>query len=344
MPSWDKKTESWIGRAKVKGYPESSRRGFKNQTKAKEWEIQEKARIRSVENLDLSFYQASDQWIKACNKRYKHTTCEYKAMIVNNIMQFWGTDKMLRDINTIEIENYLDTLPGKTANRHKRELNTLFNFCLKRRLIEDNPVEVIEKYKETQYRRYVPPQEDIEAIMKVAPPLQKNILTVAYHTLARAGEIRALRWEDVDFEKGTITLWTGKRKGGDKEDDTLDMTDTLQNLLQLLYQESESTYVFTKDREPIKKWWLNEMTPKLCKKAKVTRFSLHGIRHHVAALLTYRLSLAQISKILRHRNMTTTDIYLRSIVKIETKGIKVLDDLSKSQTDNVIPFSKSAVK
>jgi len=62
----------------------------------------------------------------------------------------------------------------------------------------------------------------------------------------------------------------------------------------------------------------------------------------VAALLAYKLSLIEISKILRHKNLTTTDIYLRSIVKIETKGIKVLDELGKSYTQNVIPFARAA--
>jgi integrase len=85
-----------------------------------------------------------------------------------------------------------------------------------------------------------------------------------------------------------------------------------------------------------------DMMLKLCKKAKVKHFSLHAIRHHVAALLAYKLSLMEVSKILRHRNLTTTDIYLRSLVKIETRGIKVLDDLNQGVPDNVVPFFRSA--
>ncbi len=210
-------------------------------------------------------------------------------------------------------------------------------------MAEENPVSAIEKFKEKQFVRYVPPQEHIQKILEIAPPLEKNILLFAYHTLARAGEIRGALWEDVDFKKKTITLWTSKRQGGNREGDTLDMTDTLSILLRRLHAEKNSGHIFTLAGMPLEKYWLNEVLKKLCLKAGIKHFSLHCIRHHVAALLAYKLSLIEISRILRHKNMTTTDIYLRSIVKIETKGIKVLDDLNKSYSKNVIPFSKAAV-
>lgn len=45
---------------------------------------------------------------------------------------------------------------------------------------------------------------------------------------------------------------------------------------------------------------------------------------------------------MRHKRATTTDIYLRSLVTVTTKGIKILDDLSKDNLDNVVPFDKAA--
>jgi len=51
--------------------------------------------------------------------------------------------------------------------------------------------------------------------------------------------------------------------------------------------------------------------------------------------------LIEVQKILRHKRATTTDIYLRSLVKVSTKGLKVLDELSKDFHDNVIPFDRA---
>jgi len=256
------------------------------------------------------------------------------------MLHYWQNDPVITEITALDIERVLNDLPGKTANRCRRELNTLWIYAMKRGIANENPVKVIDKYKEKQFRKYVPPSEDVQAVMRVATPLEYDILTFAYHTLARSGEIRRCKWYDVDFEKRCITLWTSKRKGGSKEDDTLDMTDTLFNMLAA--RPKNHKYVFTRDGKPITKAWLDSVMPRVCKKADVKPFSMHGIRHHVAALLTYKLSLAQISKILRHKRMTTTDIYLRSIVKIETKGIKVLDDMNKPTGDNVVPFIRAA--
>jgi len=54
--------------------------------------------------------------------------------------------------------------------------------------------------------------------------------------------------------------------------------------------------------------------------------------------------LVELSKILRHRNATTTDIYLRSLVTIKTKGIKVLDDIQKIESADVISFQDAINK
>jgi len=56
------------------------------------------------------------------------------------------------------------------------------------------------------------------------------------------------------------------------------------------------------------------------------------------------LSLGEISKILRHRNLTTTDLYLKSLVTIKTKGIKVLDDIQKVEKAEVISFQDAINK
>jgi integrase len=89
---------------------------------------------------------------------------------------------------------------------------------------------------------------------------------------------------------------------------------------------------------------MDKMLPRLCKEAGVKPFTFHCIRHHVAAILATRLSLPEIQKILRHKRATTTDIYLRSLVKVSTKGIKVLDDIAKGPPDNlnnIISFERA---
>lgn len=338
MPTKDKIRGTWTGRVVLKGYPIRTKRGFQTKTKASQWEEKEKQSLIQPQDPAYSVFQAADLYLTNCQQRSKKYTCHSKAHIIDQFLSHLEFDPPIIKITTLHVESFLNTLPGKTANRYRRELNTLWLWCIKRGITDTNPVAVVDRYKEEPYRRYVPPAEDIETIKEHATPLEHDIITFAYNTLCRAGELRQCQWDDVDFDRKTITLWTAKRISGNKEDDTLDMTDALYEMLKRRRAHAKTDHVFEKNDEPLTKRWLDTVMPRLCDRANVKRFPIHGIRHHVAALLTYELSLAQISKILRHRRMTTTDIYLRSIVKIETKGIRVLDDLSNRKESKVVPF------
>jgi hypothetical protein len=53
---------------------------------------------------------------------------------------------------------------------------------------------------------------------------------------------------------------------------------------------------------------------KLCEKAKVGHFGFHSIRHLVATILYHKgRNLSEIQAILRHKNPTTTEKYLRNL-------------------------------
>jgi len=74
--------------------------------------------------------------------------------------------------------------------------------------------------------------------------------------------------------------------------------------------------------------------PQLCQKSKVRPFGLHAIRHHIAVQLAHKnWPLIKIQKFLRHKRTTTTDIYLRSLVKIKTNGVSILDEIEKNMKE-----------
>lgn len=298
----------------------------------------------------MTFGQISKYWLEACVKRYRPKTCRGKGFIIGQALDFWGYDPRITDLSTLLVENFLNSVQsGKTANRYRRELRNLFNYATSRGIHVKNFAKDISPFREEKYKRYVPPAEDIETAMAFAEPMERDILTVLYNTAARAGEVRKLKWEDVNLEKREITLWTGKRSISDRNDDTLEMTNTLHDLLTRLAENNpHKEYVFSLAGEPLEYWRMNEIMKDIHARAikagvEFKYFSLHCIRHHVAALLAYRLSLIEISKILRHRNISTTDAYLKTLVTIKTKGISVLDDIQKSSGE-VISFQDAVNK
>jgi len=64
-------------------------------------------------------------------------------------------------------------------------------------------------------------------------------------TIARIDEVLRLTWQDVIFEKRTVTLWTRKRKGGSYEADPMPMNQNLYEVLWRLWQtRKQDNWVF----------------------------------------------------------------------------------------------------
>ena len=69
--------------------------------------------------------------------------------------------------------------------------------------------------------------EDVTAVRAVAIGQERDFVDVIYFTGARLSEACNLTWQDVDFNRMTITLWTRKRKGGGRQPRTLGMVKSL---------------------------------------------------------------------------------------------------------------------
>jgi len=288
---------------------------------------------------------AALDYLEYCKRRYKPNTYRQKTFILTQLLTHIDADPPIEEITQTMIESYLDTRfakdGGKSANRDLREISTFFNWLIQRDRLPTNPCKAIERYKEPQFTRYVPPAEDIRAIIEAATPEEADMVRVAYHSLARSGEIRNMKYSHCDLGARTITIYTQKRKGGSMEGDTISMNNSLHEIISRRHRASESEWIFpNQDGDQLSRNTISKVMPRLCRVAGVKPFGFHSIRHHVASLLATRLPLVEIQKLLRHKRATTTDIYLRSLVKVDTKGVHVLDDLEKQMPDNVVPFDR----
>ncbi|MBI9088083.1 MAG: tyrosine-type recombinase/integrase [Desulfobacterium sp.] len=283
------------------------------------------------------------------------------------MIEFWGEDPLLNELHPKLFISFLDHVftakGGHTANRYLREINSLFKWLINQEYTDANPSAKIEEYSAEPFKKYVPPREDIQAVLQIASPSEKDILRTIFFSLARAGEIRRTKWSDCDFEKNMLTLWTRKRKSGALEGDDIEMAKGLREILHRRYvtRPEKEEYVFPGPKGgKLSKNTIDKILPRLFRivntdengnlkpeEDQITRFTMHSIRHHSAALLATRLPLPEVQKILRHKRASTTDNYLRSLVKVSTKGISVLDDLENPETDqeqddNVVSFEQAA--
>jgi integrase len=334
MPTKDRLRETWTGVVQKRGYPFKKKRGFKTKTAAMEWERKTFQNLKAgPKKIPLTFSQASTEYLLWSKKRRNKNTYRQKAFIFRSFIAFLCQDPAIDSIKTEMIEAYLDarfeSSGGKSANRDCRELKTIFNWLIDRGLIQFNPCRKIERYKETPYIRYVPPAKDINAVMLAANGWEFDFLQCIYHTAARRVEILRLTWDDINFQTGTIKLWTKKRRGGSLEPDELIMNKVLQGILERKYRERDHAvkYVFpNRNNEMISQNTIVHLMPRLCKAAGVKPFGFHSIRHFVTGIMadSKKLSLVDIQKMLRHKRATTTDLYLNQIAESKTTAADIL--------------------
>lgn len=338
-------------RAKIKFQNKQyTKSGFTTKAEAKVWMVQEKKRLQTeseiqpIEQQNILMYSlACEQYLQDCAARMQHGTISEKLHHYRTFVKWIGQNFVLDTITVLIAQNYalhlLKTIhppndPNKTTNRHIKNLKALWNWHRKRGFQGINPFTSVIPYPEDINIRYIPPVEDVEAVLQVAEEWQKDFLHVLAKTGARPGEIRSLRWEDIDLNRETITLWTRKRKGGAKQPRILNMSPQLTEVMRRRFGEkANSKYVFTNPFTGKPLGRLDRpyryMMERLCKKAKVKFFTFYALRHFVATRLrdSGKANRYEIQHILGHIRSDTTDRYLRGLAPDIKEAISVLDDV-----------------
>ena len=220
---------------------------------------------------------------------------------------------------------------------------------------------------ESDEPEYVPPTEDVVAVLLAAKPWQQDYLNIILKTGCRASDPRWLIWNAVNFEQEWLAFWTMKRQGGEKKYRKIAMPkgSTLFDILKRRWNERDkrSVFVFTNPRTGTgyaRNSWdfkymlkdaYNYQTQKdgtkvkrrekvgLCSKAGVKLFTLKSLRHFVALRLddSGKASLTDIQKLLGHEKATTTDTYLKGLRGDTKKAAAILDEddlMGANQTQN----------
>ncbi len=278
---------------------------------------------------------------KAYNSERHYADTHYMA---KRWVSRWG-HFMCSDITQEMIEEFVlarTKVSHRTANKELRYLRATFNFGLKRKKpwISDNPTEGVKFLPEDETDKYVPEPADIEKVISVAKPNDKDYLLIIKETIARVGEINRMTWKDVDLLKRTVTLYTRKKKGGGRRSRKVHMNERLFQTLQRRLQQ----------RDPDKPWvfwhrywsrrenrtvegpfgYRKRLMASLCRKAGVKHFTFHALRHSGASLLEQsNVPVGTIQKILGHENRSTTEIYLDTIGDAEREAMSVLESASR---------------
>ena len=353
MPTLDKRSKKkrWKGVVTVHGnrrehrFEDDSQKSYRA---AVQWEDMIRKEIKEqLTKIDTVCNVATwlNQYLDYSKESLSAKTYDEKQATCKRFAKFIGKETLVSDIETSKGMEFLrgqfKKRTGYATNRDRKNLSAAWGWG--RKYVPgfpkiENPFQDIERFPEVRSPRYVPSEEDFWKVFNLAEGQDKTMLLTFLHLGIRKGELFRMKVEDINFENGTVNIWTSKRENGNKEFDVLPLTNELKTAIKywLDTRRPKSEYVFvnTSDTEFALKYWgepfkyRQHFMEKLCKRAKVKPFGFHAIRHLTATIL-FRAGqpLSVIQAILRHKSPNTTARYLHGLGLGQTREAlsKVMD-------------------
>lgn len=173
--------------------------------KAREIEQEiEEGRLIHIENIRVV------EWIKKwmdMKTLSPSTRATYKSYIKNHYTPYFGKLK-LKQLNEIHIKKFMaEKAKEGLSQASVRRMTSVLKSALSDAMKQKNPARDIKLPKEEKYTPVVPTDTEMEKIHNaVKGTRDEPIVLLAAWCGLRRGEIFALKWNDIDWDRGTIMV------------------------------------------------------------------------------------------------------------------------------------------
>ena len=246
------------------------------------------------------------------------TIISYRTMF-NHILPFFKNRK-IGDISTIDIQNFLEdhsNYSRSTVKHMKNVLHQIFDSAIEDGYITKNPTEsnrIVISDKVTERKALT--LEETRHILAQIDKLEvrdKTFLMLLMYTGERKGEVRGLRWEDIDFEHNIIhvkraissaenqpAIVPTKSKAGVRD------IPLLPELKAYLEQVRCQSGFILGGNKPLTETQYRRMFKRIDKKINLHGATAHVFRHTFLTMAATNLDPKTLQSIAGHANCTTT--------------------------------------
>jgi integrase len=206
-----------------------------------------------------------------------------------------------------------------TVNRELSLLKHMFSKAIEWGKCKENPAKNVKKLKgEIKRVRFLMPDE-VQSLLSNCADYLKPIVTLAVHTGMRKGELLGLKWEQLNFEQGIITLHD--TKNSERRD--IPMDETVKTTLKGMEKKGDHVFCSEEGKTFVR---LQRSFEAALRKSGIENFRFHDLRHTFASnLVMAGEDLNTVRELLGHKDLTMTLRYAHLSPNHKTKAINVLD-------------------
>jgi len=276
---------------------------------------------------NILFGELAERWAKITRKRVKTSTFRgYQIAMNAYILDRFGNVPISR-VSYIDIEEFITDLDcsNKRINNLLVPLRGVFKLAHRSGFIENNIMSMVENRKIEKPKISPLSMEEVDHFLECVQPFYRPFFVVAFFTGMRAGEMSALKWKNVDFDRRIIKIVETRVYGEEGRPKTnssyrdIDMLPMVYDALkkQELKTRILSKYVFlNQDNKPIEIETLRKNAwSKGLKKAGIDYRPVIQTRHTFATMMVSSgENLGWIQKMMGHSSLKMiTDKYFSYI-------------------------------
>ena len=353
---------------------EKSARGFTNENVA----FRELLRIKSevaagntklIENENLTIKQWALKWLETNENTWKVTTINQRRKIVEQqIIPLIGNQKLAKLDKETYKSLYIKGLIAKkystsTIKLYHRIFKVMINGAVDAEIITRNRFTKIQIAGDDSEKKDVVGDnvynaEELALFLKCVNKDENITVRTVFALLAatgmRRGEVAALRWKDIDFEKSTINIGRTRDRYGERKAKTENSIRTLnvdESLMATLkkYKAWSKQYLLAHGKwrnekefeesfalisyqtcEAISDTYISQSLQRVISANNLKTITPHGFRHTFATILINNgVPVTTIAKMLGNTTKMVMEVYSHSFEENEKRAAQVIADVMK---------------
>ncbi len=255
--------------------------------------------------------------------RYKPATIRgYDEAMTLRVLPTLG-DKRLSDIERADVQDLADTLTGEglsasTVQNTLDPLRVIYRRAIRRDLVSTDPTEGLELRAPDGKRDRIATPDEAVSLLAALPDSERALWACAFYAGLRRGELRALRWSDVDLPARVIHVQRGWDAVEGEQDGKSAAADRRVPILELLAPELAAHKLRTRGggdalvfgraaTDPFIPSTIRSRALKAWEKAKLQPIGLHEARHTCASILIAAgVNAKALSVIMGHATIAMT--------------------------------------